>query len=157
MNYEQFINQQVTNYKGEKGYVVSFEKERVIIQIGDKQVMYKPDVAFKNKALVFDNDRLNQLVNADIEQQEVEQITYQKKIEKIHSEAIKINNMSAKKYVELQRKEATLKGLFGADFVYPPFQILKKKFPHAKKKNPIEAIFAKWDRYYMMNDNHPIL
>ena len=42
--------------------------------------------------------------------------------------------MASKNYIELEKKEKVLKRLFGGDFVYPPFEKFKKKFPHAKRK-----------------------
>ena len=42
--------------------------------------------------------------------------------------------MASDKYIELEKKDKVLKRLFGNDFVYPPFALLKKKFPHAKRK-----------------------
>ena len=111
MNYELFINQKVTNYKGQKGYIVSFDQERVTVQLDNEQVIYKPDIAFKNKALVFDEERFNQLMNSGLEQQDAEAEAYKKKIEKINKEAIKINAMSSKQFIELREKDATLKKL----------------------------------------------
>lgn len=142
MNYEQFINKQIINYKGETGTVVSFDKEHIVVSQGDKQVTYKPDIAFKNKALVFKDDELNILVNKDLEEQDKASTVYQQRIDKINKEAIKRNKMASDKYIELEKKENALKRLFGDDFVYPPFTALKKKFPHAKRtKTKIELMF----------------
>ncbi len=157
MNYEAYINQKVTNYKGQKGYIVSFDQERVTVQLDNEQVIYKPDVAFKNKALVFDEERLNQLMNSGLEQQDAEAEAYKKKIEKINKEAIKINAMSSKKFIELREKDATLKKLFGNDFDYPPFIALKKKFPHSKQRDTYDSLCAKWNRQSAINDRFTLL
>ena len=157
MNYELFINQKVTNYKGQKGYIVSFDQERVTVQLDNEQVIYKPDVAFKNKALVFDDEHLNQLMNSGLEHQEQEAEAYKKKIEKINKEAIKINAMSSKKFIELREKDATLKKLFGNDFDYPPFIALKKKFPHSKQRDAYDSLCAKWNRQSAINDRFTLL
>jgi len=154
MNYEQLINQKVTNYKGEKGYIVSFDQERVVVQLSDKQACYKPDIAFKNKALVFDDDKYNHLINEDIVAQDAAKEAYEKKIQKVTEEAIKINNISAQKYVELRDKDRILKSFFGDDFDYPPFIELKKKFPHARSRDWLEALSAKWERECAMRDGY---
>lgn len=134
MNYEQFVNQQVTNYKGQTGTIISFNKERVFVRYDDIETSYNPDVAFKNKALIFVKDELNNLINSDIKERDQASIAYQQKIDKIHQEAVKRNKMASDKYIELEKKEMLLKRLFGSDFIYPPFAELKKKFPHAKRK-----------------------
>lgn len=157
MNYELFVNQKVTNYKGQRGYIVSFDQERVTVQLDNEQVIYKPDVAFKNKALVFDEERFNQLMNSGLEHQEQEAEAYKKKIEKINKEAIKINAMSSKQFIELREKDATLKKLFGNDFDYPPFIALKKKFPHSKQRDTYDSLCAKWNRQSAINDRFTLL
>lgn len=154
MNYNQFINQKVTNYKGEKGYIISFDKDRVIVQLNNGQALYKPDVAFKNKALVFDDDKYNHFINNDIVAQDKAKEAYEKKIQKITKEAIRINNMSAKKFVELRNKDWFLKGLFGGDFEYPPFVELKKKFPHSRVRTFAETMNARWNRTSIMYDEY---
>lgn len=157
MNYEKYINQKVTNYKGQKGYIVSFDQERVTVQLDNEQVIYKPDIAFKNKALVFDDEHLNQLMSSGLEHQEQEIQAYKKKIEKINEEAIKINSMSSKKFLELRTKDRILKSLFGDDFDYPPFIALKKKFPHSKQRTMFESLFAECNRRAAINDRNTLL
>ena len=157
MNYETYINQKVTNYKGQKGYIVSFDQERVTVQLDNEQVIYKPDIAFKNKALVFDDERLNQLMSSGLEHQEQEIEAHKKKIEKINEEAIKINSMSSKKFLELRTKDRILKSLFGDDFDYPPFIALKKKFPHSKQRTSFENLFAECNRRAAINDRNTLL
>ena len=154
MNYNEFINQKVTNFKGEKGYIVSFNQERVTVQLNDRQALYKPDVAFKNKALIFDDDKYNHLINNDLVEQDKAKEAYEKKIQKVTKEAIKINNMSTKKFVELRKKDALLKRYFGDDFDYPPFVELKKRFPHARVRTFLEAMSAKWNRRSIMYDEY---
>lgn len=157
MNYEAYINQKVTNYKGQKGYIVSFDQERVTVQLDNEQIIYKPDIAFKNKALVFDDDRLNQLMSSGLEHQEQEAEEYKKKIEKINKEAIKINVMSSEKFIELRRKDSILKSLFGKDFDYPPFVALKKKFPHSKQRDAFDSLYASLNRQAAINDRFTLL
>lgn len=157
MNYEEYINQKVTNYKGQKGYIVSFDQERVTVQLDNEQVIYKPDVAFKNKALVFDDESLNQLMSSGLEHQEQEAEAYKKKIEKINKEAIKINAMSSKQFIELRKKDNILKSLFGDDFDYPPFIALKKKFPQSKQRDAYDSLCAKWYRQSAINDRFTLL
>ena len=157
MNYEIFINQKVTNYKGQKGYIVSFDQERVTVQLDNEQVIYKPDIAFKNKALVFDDECLNQLMSSGLEHQEQELEAHKKKIEKINEEAIKINAMSSKKFLELRTKDRILKSLFGDDFDYPPFIALKKKFPHSKQRTWFESLFVECNRRAAINDRDTLL
>ena len=134
MNYQQFINQTVIDYRGQEGSVISLDSDKVVVQHSNEQVTYKTDIAFKNKALIFKNDELNNLINEDLDDREKASIIHQEKIDKINKEAIKRNKMASDKYIELEKKEKALKWLFGDDFVYPPFEALKKKFPHAKRK-----------------------
>lgn len=154
MNYNQFINQKVTSFKGEKGRIISFDQERVVVQINDRQALYKPNVAFKNKALIFDNDKYNHLINNDLVEQDKAKEAYEKKIQKVTKEAIKITKMSSKKFVELRKKDALLKRYFGDDFDYPPFVELKKRFPHARVRSFYEQIKARWNRLSVMYDEY---
>lgn len=142
MDYQLFINQQVNDYKGESGYVVSFDKDHIVVQQNGELITYNPDIAFKKKALVFVDNEFNDLVNKDMNDRDNALVLYQQKMDKINKEAIKRNKMASDKYIELEKKEKALKRLFGQDFVYPPFALLKKKFPHAKRKKTwIELMF----------------
>ena len=134
MDYQLFINQQVVDYQGQTGVVVSFDKEHIVIQQNKEQTTYNPDIAFKNEAIRFVESRLNNLIKEDIESRHNAATAHQQKIDKINKEAIKRNKMASDKYIELEKKDKVLKRLFGNDFVYPPFALLKKKFPHAKRK-----------------------
>ena len=134
MNYQQFINQQITDYQGKSGYVVSFNEDRIVINQNDEHITFNPDIAFKNKALIFVNQEYNNLVNKDMDERIQAATLHQQKIDKINKEAIKRNKMASDKYIVLERKEKALKRLFGDDFIYPPFTIFKRKFPHSKRK-----------------------
>ena len=96
MNYEKFINQKVTNYKGQKGHIVSINQERVTVQLEDGQAIYKPDIAFKNKALVFDDDNLNQIMNGGLNEQDA--------LEEEHKKNTRRTLLLTSFYLKLDRK-----------------------------------------------------
>ena len=134
MNNEQYINQLVIDYKGEKASIVSLDDEHVVIKQNNELITYNTQIAFKNKALVFVNEELNKLMHQQLNAANEIVVATQQKLEKTNKEAIKRNAMAHKKYCELEKKEKYLRKLFGHDFIYPPFVEFKKKYPYIKRK-----------------------
>ena len=66
MNNEQYINQLVIDYKGEKASIVSLDDEHVVIKQNNELITYNTQIAFKNKALVFVNEELNKLMHQQL-------------------------------------------------------------------------------------------
>ena len=50
MNKEQFLNKEIINKNNERGLVVSFDDEHIVIKYENEERTYCPDVAFKNKS-----------------------------------------------------------------------------------------------------------
>ena len=57
--YNQFINQEIVNKKGDKGIVVSLTDERITIDFPTGQIIYKPDIAFKSSFIKFVDETMN--------------------------------------------------------------------------------------------------
>ena len=145
--YNQFINQEVINKNGDKGIVVGLTDERITIDFSTGQEMYKPDIAFKSSFIKFVDETMNSEMMKIINNDKEEEIKHQAVIDKINRDAIKRNKRASEMYIELEKKDKALKRLFGGDFVYPPFERFKKKFPHAKrKKTDIERVMERITR-----------
>ena len=132
--YNQFINQQIINKNGDKGIVVGLTDERITIDFSTGQEMYKPDIAFKSSFIKFVDETMNSEMMKIINNDKEEETKHQAVIDKINRDAIKRNKRASEMYIELEKKDKALKRLFGGDFIYPPFERFKKKFPHAKRK-----------------------
>ena len=132
--YNQFINQEVINKNGDKGIVVGLTDERITIDFSTGQEMYKPDIAFKSSFIKFVDETMNSEMMKIINNDKEEETKHQAVIDKINRDAIKRNKRASEMYIELEKKDKALKRLFGGDFIYPPFERFKKKFPHAKRK-----------------------
>ena len=146
-NYSQFIDKEIITKNGAKGLVADLTDERITIKFPTGQEMYKPDVAFKSSYIKFINESLNSQMVKIINNDDEEKIKHQAVIDKINKEAQKRNKRACEMYIELEKKDKALKRLFGRDFIYPPFEMFKKKFPYAKRKKTnvekmIESIIA---------------
>ena len=145
--YNQFINQEVINKNGDKGIVVGLTDERITIDFLAGQEMYKPDIAFKSSFIKFVDETMNSEMMKIINNDKEEETKHQAVIDKINRDAIKRNKRASEMYIELEKKDKALKRLFGGDFIYPPFERFKKKFPHAKrKKTDIERVMERITR-----------
>ena len=145
--YNQFINQQIINKNGDKGIVVGLTDERITIDFSTGQEMYKPDIAFKSSFIKFVDETMNSEMMKIINNDKEEETKHQAVIDKINRDAIKRNKRASEMYIELEKKDKALKRLFGGDFIYPPFERFKKKFPHAKrKKTDIERVMERITR-----------
>ena len=145
--YNQFINQEVINKNGDKGIVVGLTDERITIDFLAGQEMYKPDIAFKASFIKFVDETMNSEMMKIINNDKEEETKHQAVIDKINRDAIKRNKRASEMYIELEKKDKALKRLFGGDFIYPPFERFKKKFPHAKrKKTDIERVMERITR-----------
>ena len=132
--YNQFINQEIITKDGNIGLVVGLTDERITIDFLAGQEMYKPDIAFKSSFIKFVDETMNSEMMKIINNDKEEETKHQAVIDKINRDAIKRNKRASEMYIELEKKDKALKRLFGGDFIYPPFERFKKKFPHAKRK-----------------------
>lgn len=133
-NYSQFIDKEIITKNGNKGLVVDLTDERITIKFPTAQEMYKPDVAFKSSYIKFINESLHSQMMKIINNDDEEKEKHQAVIDKINKEAQKRNKRASQLFLELEKKDKDLKRLFGRDFIYPPFEQFKKRFPHAKRK-----------------------
>ena len=128
MNKEQFLNKEIINKNNERGLVVSFDNERIVIKYENKEITYCPDVAFKNEFLSFLDSSLNLLINEDLSIKEELKLQHEKEAEDNHKTVINRSKKINKLYKKISAKNATLQSLFGRDFKYPPFIEFEKKY-----------------------------
>ena len=125
MDYQRFINQKVINKNNEIGTVVSFNKERITVSFRSKETAFNPEVAFANRFLSFEDEKLNQLIADEILKKKEETNKAQKTAHKVAIDRYKKVNA---RFQMLKRKDYVLKQLFGKDFLYPPFEEFKKQY-----------------------------
>lgn len=125
MDYASFLNQEIINKSNELGVVTSFDKERIKVRFKDREASFNPQVAFKNKFLTFKSQELNALAEFEFVAKEEEKAKAQEVAQKVAMDRYKKVN---KRFQELKRKVRVLKVLFGNDFIYPPFEELKKQY-----------------------------
>lgn len=122
------INQEVLNSNGEKGIVISFDEEHIVIKYPNKEVTYVTDIILKNEFITFINPQLNKLVeeykNSKEEEKQNKQVIKDKNEENVIELRKRINEM----YKKLYYKNKMMKALFGHDFLYPPYIEFKKKY-----------------------------
>ena len=128
MNCQQFLHKEVINKNNEKGQVLSFDENHIVIKYTQVEKTYNPDIAFKNGFLTFIDESLNNIflnkVSENIKTQEEEQKLFKKNHEIVaqrHREILKA-------YRKLKKKNEVMKTLFGGDFVYPPYAEFMKKY-----------------------------
>lgn len=128
MNKEQFLNKEIINKNNERGLVVSFDDEHIVIKYENEEITYCPDVAFKNKYLSFLDCSLNLLINEDLSFKEELKFQHEKEAENnrriVINRSKKINDL----YKKISAKNTTLQSLFGRDFQYPPLIEFEKKY-----------------------------
>lgn len=127
MEFGRFINQTIVNKNNEIGQVVSFEKERITVKFVDRKVIYNPQIAFSNHFLSFVDDDLNQLVEFEYIKKPQEE---EKQQEMNHRFIVERHKKVRARYIELQKKAYILRKLFGPDYVYPPFEELKRVYKY---------------------------
>lgn len=127
MDYNQFLNQEVITKNNETGIVVSFEKERITIKFSDRESIFNPQVAFSNHFLSFKNDTYNSMMDNEYITKPAEELAQR---EKEHQFVVDRHKRVNARYEELRKKAYVLKKLFGPDYVYEPYEKLKKQYKH---------------------------
>ena len=122
------INQEVLNSNSEKGIVISFDEEHIIIKYPNKEATYVTDIVLKNGFITFINPQLNKLVEEYKESKKQEELDKQAIKEKIEENAIELRKRINEMYKKLYYKNGIMKALFGYDFLYPPYNEFKKKY-----------------------------
>ena len=128
MNKEQFLNKEIINKNNEKGLVVFFDDEHIVIKYETEEKTYFPEVAFKTKFLSFLDTTLNFLIEEDLKVKEEDRAQREKQVAENHRKSVvrtkKINEL----YKKISAKNSALQSLFGRDFQYPPFIEFEKKY-----------------------------
>ena len=128
MNKEQFLNKEIINKNNERGLVVSFDDEHIVIKYENEERTYCPDVAFKNKFLSFLDSTLNILIEEDLNQKEEQRLQHEKEVADNHRKVVNRSKKINELYKKISAKNNTLQSLFGRDFQYPPFIEFEKKY-----------------------------
>ena len=127
MDFNQFVNQTITNNRGEQGVITSINDEYVIARYGENDKKYQTKICFQS-FLKFDDDKLQQEISKFIE--EINQMEKDKNqsIIKASDEAI---NYQKQLYEELEKyniKEWYFHHFFGPEYEYKP----KKQYKEVK-------------------------
>lgn len=133
MNYEKYLNQEVENGQLGRGHIVSFDNEYIVIQYKSEKKTYKPDLAFKNKAISLVDEVLNQEINQHYLEVAKKTSQEEEKINKINKQVIKKNINAYALFEKIADKYEVLKSLFGEDVYYPPYHEFRKKYPFVAK------------------------
>ena len=128
MNKEQFLNKEIINKNNEKGLVVFFDDEHIVIKYQTEEKTYFPEVAFKKKFLSFLDSTLNILIEEDLNQKEEQRLQHEKDVADNHRKVVNRSKKINELYKKISAKNNTLQSLFGRDFQYPPFIEFEKKY-----------------------------
>ena len=128
MNREQFLNKEIINKDNERGYVISFDNEHIIVKYQNEEITYSADGVFEIRYLSFTDENLNLLIEEYLSSKNQLDQQREKEVEDNHKIAItrykKVNEL----YEKLFNKNRVMKALFGRDFIYPPFAEFEKKY-----------------------------
>ena len=144
MNKEQFLNKEIINKNNEKGLVVFFDDDHIIIKYQTEEKTYFPEVAFKNKFLSFLDSALNILIGEDLNQKEEQRLQREKEVADNHRKVVNRSKKINELYKKISAKNNALQSLFGRDFQYPPFIEFEKKYRCyiARRSNKYSGIIA---------------
>jgi len=139
----ELVNKEIINKNGDKGIIVSFDGENIVVEYPKETKTYNLDVAFKSGFLSFSDDKYNQRM--------VQELSAKEELEKQKEETYKNNSKISinrrkkvnETYKILSQKGRVLKGLFGSDFEYPPLKKFVKRYRFLiEEKNLLD--FDKW-------------
>ena len=127
MKFERFINKEVINKNNEKGLVISFDDDYVVVRYTDEEKTYSYEIVFKNKFLTFVDDKLNQTIERDLLSKEQQKTKQLEQITKFRKNVIKRNKRIRETFYRLSAKKSYLQTIFGYDFIYPPYSDFVRK------------------------------
>lgn len=130
MNYQLFLNQAVVNKRNESGIVKSIDETYIVVEYKDKTQSYNREIAFKNKFLIFNDPKLNQMIDEEVNHKEQEQVDKEQADVEARKEYILRKENIRAQFFELQSKMRTLKRLFGDDYIYKPYVEFVKRYQH---------------------------
>ena len=130
MNYNKFLNQPVMNKAGEKGVVVSFNKDHIVVKYDTCEKTYSTEITFKNKFIFFFDGELQDIIDENVKKKENEDQRKEKEFADNHKRVVDLSKRVNARYTELAKKNYVLLHLFGIDFVYPPYHEFVKKYKY---------------------------
>ena len=130
MNKEQFLNKEIINKNNEKGVVIFFDDEHIVVKYQNEEKTYNPTVAFKNKFLSFLDKSLNLLIDKELFNKEESKVQQEQVAQNNHKIAINRYKKINEHYKKIARKYSIMQSLFGSDFRYPPFFEFLKKYKY---------------------------
>lgn len=127
MNFNKFINQTITNSRGEQGVITSINDEHVIVRYGENDKKYQTKICFQS-FLKFDDDKLQQEISKFIE--EINQMEKDKNqsIIKASDDAINYQKQLFEELEKYNTKEWYFHHFFGPEYEYKP----KKQYKEVK-------------------------
>ena len=148
MNNEQLINKVVINKNNEQGKVISVNGPNITVKYDSEEKTYNFDIAFKNKFLSFLDEVVNQEIDNHLSNKESEEKKNEELVKKNDEIAKKRSNSINTLYEKLYYKNQIMKGLFGGDFIYPPYVEFVKKYKHliSVRTSPFDS-YALKSRY----------
>ena len=145
MDYKFLIGQEVLTKNQERGQIVSFEKERITVRFKDGEKIFNKEVDFSKQFLTLLDEKLNHQLNEEYRKNKEETI---KQVEVAHQVSITRNKRVNARYQRLKKKVYILKQLFGKDFIYPPFEELKKQYRLIlNEDDTLRSYLKSWDSY----------
>lgn len=142
MNRDQFLNKEIINKDNQRGTVISFDENHLVVRYENEQKIYYPDIAFKSKYLSFLDSNLNILIDEDLSIKEQEEYVREQTIIRNHNIAVERNKRVNEYYAKLSAKNSFLQKLFGCDFQYPPLVKFKKQYRHLIRNRRGSGIIA---------------
>ena len=150
MNYNKFLNQPVMNKAGEKGIVVAFDKDHIVVKYENSERTYSTDITFKNKFIFFFDDELQKTIDDSVKKKENELQRKEQEFADNHKRVVALSKKVNSRYQQLSKKNNILLHLFGKDFVYPPYQMFVKKYKYIiidKKKSLFKSRYRSYIMY----------
>ena len=126
--YKKYVNKPIINQNNENGVVLSFDRDRIVIQYASTEKAYSPKVAFNTGFLKFVDIGLQQKVIQSLIDQDMSAKKEKEKIAEDKRKYLAKKKEVRKEYVRMYIKYRSLLRLFGTDFTYPPFVEMEKKY-----------------------------
>ena len=142
MNREKFINKEIINKDNQRGIVISFDENYLVIKYEKEVKTYSSDAVFKNQYVSFLDKHLNNLIDEEMNIKKRAEILEEENIKRTNRNAVQRNKKIDEIYNRLLDKSDTLQVLFGRDFIYPPLVKFKKRYRYLLKERTHEDLSA---------------
>ena len=127
MDFNKFINQTITNNRGEQGVITSINDEYVIARYGENDKKYQTKICFQS-FLKFDDDKLQQEISKFIEEINQMEKDRNQSIIKASDDAINYQKQLFEELEKYNTKEWYFHHFFGPEYEYKP----KKQYKEVK-------------------------